>query len=320
MRRLLLAAALAVLLPCLAFAQGYPSKAITMVVPFAAGGPTDTIARIFAVALQQRLGQTVVVENTTGAAGTIGVGRVARAAPDGYTLGIGHWSTHVVNGAIYPLTYDLLNDFEPVSLIASNPQLLVAKKSIPAKDLTELVAWVKANQDKISAGTAGAGAASHVSGVYFQSVTNTRFTFVPYRGTAPALTDIMSGNVQLFIDPAFALLPTARDGTRARALGIASKTRSQLAPDLPTIGEQGLPGFEFNSWYGVWAPKGTPRDITEKVNALMQETLRDPAVVPRLTSQLLEPVTESIAESKKFIAAEIVRARDLLKLVNFQPE
>ena len=212
MKRLLLAAVLAAVLPCLASAQGYPAKAITMVVPFAAGGPTDTIARIFAASLQQRLGQTVVIENTTGAAGTIGVGRVARAAPDGYTLGIGHWSTHVVNGAIYPLTYDLLNDFEPVSLIASNPQLLVAKKSIPAKDLKELVEWVKANQDKISAGTAGAGAASHVSGVYFQSVTNTRFTFVPYRGTAPALTDMVAGQVQVMIS---ALPARCRSSTRS---------------------------------------------------------------------------------------------------------
>src|SRR6478672_4663084 len=156
-------------------AQTYPTRPITLVVPFTAGGPTDTIARIFAQRLGVSLGQTVVVENTTGAAGTIGTGKVVRAVPDGYTVLIGHWSTHVTNGAIYPLTYDLLNDFAPISLIASNPQLLVAKKAIPAKDLNELIAWVKANQDKVSAGTAGAGAASHVSGAYFQSVTGTKF-------------------------------------------------------------------------------------------------------------------------------------------------
>ncbi len=198
-KRLLTAivAAAACVIAAGAYAQTYPTRPITLVVPFTAGGPTDTIARVFAERLRVSLGQTVMVENTTGAAGTIAVGKVVRAAPDGYTVLIGHWSTHVTNGAIYPLTYDLLNDFAPISLIASNPQLLVTKKSIPAKDLKELVAWVKANQDKISAGTGGLGAASHISGIYFQGVTGTKFTFVPYRGTGPALQDVVAGNLDL---------------------------------------------------------------------------------------------------------------------------
>src|SRR5512138_1244760 len=236
MRKLL--AALAMLAASAGFsvahAQGFPSRPISLVVPFAAGGPTDTIARIFAERLRASLGQMVVVENTTGAAGTIGTGRVVRAAPDGYMVLIGHWSTHVVNGAIYPLTFDLLNDFEPISLIASNPQLLVTRKTVPAKDLAELIAWVKANQDKISAGTAGAGAASHVSGVYFQSVTGTKFTFVPYRGTGPAIQDLVAGNLDLMFDQAANSLPQVRNGN-IRAFAVTAKTRLTSAPDIPTV-------------------------------------------------------------------------------------
>src|SRR5258705_11804923 len=224
MRKLLTAivAAAACVIAAGAYAQTYPTRPITLVVPFTAGGPTDTIARFFAERLRVALGQTVMVENTTGAAGTIAVGKVVRAAPDGYTVLIGHWSTHVTNGAIYPLTFDLLNDFEPISLIASNPQLLVAKKSAPAKDLQELIAWGKANQDKISAGTAGPGAASHVSGVYFQSVTGTKFTFVPYRGTGPALQDVVAGNLDLMFDQAASAFPQVRNGN-VKAVAVTAK-------------------------------------------------------------------------------------------------
>ena len=262
-------------------AQTYPSRPITLVVPFAAGGPTDTLSRIFAARLGTNLGQTVVVENTTGAAGTIGTGKVVRAAPDGYTVLIGHWSTHVVNGAIYPLTYDLLNDFAPISLIASNPQLLVAKKAIPAKDLKELIAWVKANQDKVSAGTAGAGAASHVSGVYFQSVTGTKFTFVPYRGTGPALQDVVAGNLDLMFDQAASALPQVRNGN-VRAFAVTSKTRLTSAPDIPTVDEAGMPGFYIAVWHALWLPKGRPNDIVMRLNAAVREALADPAVRSRL--------------------------------------
>ncbi len=322
MRRLLLAAALAAVLPCLASAQGYPNKAVTMVVPFAAGGPTDTIARIFAAALQQRLGQTVVVENTTGAAGTIGVGRVVRAAPDGYTLGIGHWSTHVVNGAIYPLTYDLLNDFEPVSLIASNPQLLVARKTVPAKDLNELVAWVKANQDKVSAGTAGAGAASHVSGVYFQSVTNTKFTFVPYRGTGPALQDVVAGNLDLMFDQAASALPQVRNGN-VRAFAVTAKNRLTSEPNIPTVDEAGMPNFYIAVWHAFWLPKGTPKDIVMKMNATVRDVLADPAVQKRLVElgQDIPPADQQTPQALyAYHKAEIEKWHPIIKAANIKPE
>ena len=283
MKKLLTAIAVAAtcLIVAPANAQTYPSRPITLVVPFAAGGPTDTISRIFAARLGTSLGQTVVVENTTGAAGTIGTGKVVRAASDGYTVLIGHWSTHVVNGAIYPLTYDLLNDFAPISLIASNPQLLVAKKAIPAKDLKELIAWVKANQDKVSAGTAGAGAASHVSGVYFQSVTGTKFTFVPYRGTGPALQDVVAGNLDLMFDQAASALPQVRNGN-VRAFAVTTKTRLTSAPDIPTMDEAGMPGFYIAVWHALWLPKGTPKDIVMRLNAAAREALADPAVRSRL--------------------------------------
>ena len=322
MRRLLIAAALAAFLPCLASAQGYPNKAVTMVVPFAAGGPTDTLARIFAAALQQRLGQTVVVENTTGAAGTIGTGRIVRAAPDGYTLGIGHWSTHVVNGAIYPLTYDLLNDFAPVSLIASNPQLLVARKTIPAKDLTELVAWVKANQDKISAGTAGAGAASHVSGVYFQSVTNTKFNFIPYRGTGPALQDLVAGNIDLMFDQAASALPQVRNGN-VRAFAVTAKNRLTSEPNIPTVDEAGMPNFYIAVWHALWFPKGTPKDIVMKMNATVRDVLADPAVRRRLVElgQDIPAVDQQTPEALyAYHKAEIEKWHPIIKAANIKPE
>src|ERR1700686_53661 len=168
-----------------ALAQTFPSRPITIVVPFAAGGPTDTIARIMAEGMRASPGQTVLIENVTGAAGSIGVGRVARAAPDGYTVGIGHWSTHVVNAAVYPLSYDVLDDFAPISLIANNPQLIVSKNAVPAKDLKELIAWVKQNQEKLAQGPAGVGSGSHIGGIYFQDFTGTKFQFVPYRGAGP---------------------------------------------------------------------------------------------------------------------------------------
>ena len=322
MRRLLIAAALAAILPCLASAQGYPTKAVTMVVPFAAGGPTDTLARIFAAALQQRLGQTVVVENTTGAAGTIGTGRIVRAAPDGYTLGIGHWSTHVVNGAIYPLTYDLLNDFAPVSLIASNPQLLVARKTIPAKDLTELVAWVKANQDKISAGTAGAGAASHVSGVYFQTVTNTKFNFIPYRGTGPALQDLVAGNIDLMFDQAASALPQVRNGN-VRAFAVTAKNRLTSEPNIPTVDEAGMPNFYIAVWHALWFPKGTPKDIVMKMNATLRDVLADPAVRRRLVElgQDIPSVDQQTPEALyAYHKAEIEKWHPIIKAANIKPE
>src|SRR4051795_2058080 len=240
MKTLAFAAALAFASAAIAGANAdtYPSRPITIVVPFAAGGPTDTLARILGERMRQSLGQTVVIENTTGAAGSIAVGRVVRAAPDGYTLGIGHWSTHVVNGAIYPLTYDVLKDLDPVALLPSNPQLIVATNGVPAKDLKELVAWVKANQSKVSAGTAGAGSASHVGGLYFEKFTDTHLTFVPYRGTGPAMLDLMAGQINLMLDQSSNSLPQVREG-KIRAFAVTANKRLASAPDIPTVDEAG---------------------------------------------------------------------------------
>ncbi len=261
--------------------QTYPSRPVTLVVPFAPGGPVDTIARLIAVPMGKALGQTVLVENATGAAGTIGVTRVARAAPDGYTLSIGHWSTHVINGAIYALPFDLLRDLEPLAMIAANPLLIVANPALPAKDLKEFVAWLKANPGKASAGTAGVGSGSHMGGLYFQKASDTQFSFIPYRGTGPALQDLIGGHLQFMVDQASNSLPHVRS-EKVRAFAVTSKTRMAAAPDIPTVDEAGLPGLHMSVWYGVWAPRGTPRESADKLNAAIVAALADATVRQRL--------------------------------------
>ena len=261
-------------------AQSYPSRPITMVVPFAAGGPVDTVARILSEPMRAALGQSLIIENATGAAGSIGVGRVARAAADGYTLSIGHWSTHVVNGAIYQLQYDLLRDFDPIALLPSNPMIVVSKNAVPAKDLKELVAWLRANEGKVSAGTAGAGSGSHVAGVYFQRAIGAHFQFVPYRGTGPALQDLVAGQIDLIVDQASNSVQQVRDG-KIRAYAVTAKRRLAAAPDIPTVAEAGLPALDISVWYGLWAPKGTPKDIVTKLNAAVVQALADPTVRQR---------------------------------------
>src|ERR1700737_450660 len=258
--------------PRIARAQSYPTRPMTMVVPYSAGGPTDTIARIMAERMRTSLGQIILVENTTGAAGTIGVGRVAKAAPDGYTISICHWGTHVVNGAIYELQYHVFNDFEPVSLIATNPQLIVARKTVPAKDLKELIAWLKANAATATQGTAGHGSGSHVSGVYFQSITGTKFQFVPYRGAGPAMQDLVAGQIDIMIDQAANSIPQVRAGT-IKAYAVTDKTRLAAAPDIPTVDEAGVPGLHVSIWHALWMPKGTPKEIIENPNAAIVEAL-----------------------------------------------
>src|SRR5277367_1912703 len=260
-------------------AQPYPARPITMVVPFAAGGPTDTITRIVAERMRTSLGQTVIIENVTGADGSIGVGRVARAAPDGYTLSIGQWSTHVLNGAAYALPYDLLKDFEPVALLATNPELIVSNTAIPAKDLRELIAWLKPSPGKVSVGMASM---SHrVAAVYFQNSTGARFLFVPYRGAGPAMQDLVARQIDMMFDQAANSLPQLRNGT-IKAYAVTAKGRLASAPDVPTVDEAGLPGFYIAVWTALWAPAGAPKPVIAKLNAAVVEALGNAAVRARL--------------------------------------
>jgi tripartite-type tricarboxylate transporter receptor subunit TctC len=274
-------------LPSIVAAADYPTKPITMVVPFTAGGPTDALARALGERMRTTLGQPFIIENVTGAGGSIGVGRVARAAPDGYTVSIGHVGTHVANGALYPLTYDLLNDLDPVALLPSNPMLIVTKKDVPANDLAELIAWVKANPDRVATGTAGVGSGAHISGLFFQNLTEARLRFVPYRGTAPALQDLVAGQIDMIIDQASNSLPQVRSGN-IKPFAVTSKARLASAPDIPSVDEAGLPGFHVEVWSGLWVPKGTPRDIVDKLNAAAVEALADPATRKRFEQLGLE--------------------------------
>ena len=266
----------------LAAAQTYPSRPITMIVAYAAGGPTDATARIVANGMRTSLGQPVIVENVAGANGTIGTGRVAHAAANGYTIVFGNWNTHVANGAVYALAYDLVKDFEPVALVGSVPTLIVAKKAMPANDLKELVVWLKANPGKASAGTGGVGGSTgQVGGVLFQNVTGTRFGFVPYRGAGPAMQDLLAGRIDLMFDTAANSLPPLRAGL-IKAYAVMAKDRIGIAPDIPTADEAGLPGLRLSAWFAVFAPAGTANNIIGKLNFAIVETLADPTVRHRL--------------------------------------
>ena len=264
----------------LAAAQEYPSRPITMVVPFPAGGPLDSVARIMAERMRVALGQAVVIDNVGGASGTVGIGRVIRATPDGYTIVAGGLPTNVLNGAVMTLPYDPL-DIQPISLTIRAPLLVVARKSMPANDLRELIAWLKANPDKASQGTGGIGATSHIAGVFFQQLSGTRFTLVPYRGAGPAMQDLLSEQIDLMIDPASGTLPQVRAG-KIKAYAVTDDHRLAAAPDIPTAAEAGLPGFEIVNWQGFFAPKGTPPAVVERLNAAIVETMADPAVRSRL--------------------------------------
>jgi tripartite-type tricarboxylate transporter receptor subunit TctC len=270
--------------PVSARAQTYPSRPITMIVPFLTGGGADAIGRAVAERMRASLGQPIVIENVGGANGSIGVGRAARAAPDGYTVVMGLWNTHVANGALYALSYDVLKDFEPISLLASNPLLIDAKKSMPANDLNELVAWLKANPGKASQGTPGVGSPGHIAGVSFQKITDTRYSFVPYRGSGAAMQDLVAGQIDLMIEPPTATIPQVRAGT-IKAYAVTAKSRLAIAPEIPTVDEAGLPGFYISNWYALFAPKGTPKNIVARLNTAVVETLADRTSRARLADQ-----------------------------------
>jgi tripartite-type tricarboxylate transporter receptor subunit TctC len=300
--------------------QVYPSRPITMIVPYTAGGQGDTLTRILAEPMRASLGQPVIIDNVGGASGRIGTGRVARATPDGYTLVPGTFSTHVVNGAVHALSYDVLKDFEPVALIANGPQLIVARKAMPANDLKEFIAWLKANPDKASQGTAGTGGTSHLAGVLFQKETGTRFQFVPYRGSA--MQDLVAGNIDLMIDQASNALPQVRSGS-IKVYAVASKTRMAAAPDIPTADEAGLPAFHISNWFAFWAPKGTPKDIVARLNAATVEALADPTVRRRLTDLGLEifPREQQTPEAlAAFHRAEIEKWWPIIKAAGIKAE
>ena len=264
-----------------AAADNFPSRPITIVVPFSAGGPSDVMARILAERMKTTLGESVLVENVTGAGGSIGVGRAVRSPPDGYTISFGHLGTHVANGAIYKLGYDLVTDLEPVALLPSNPMIVVSKNAVPAKSLKELLEWLKAKPAPATAGTAGAGSGSHIAGLYFENVTGAKLQYVPYRGTGPAMNDLVAGQIDLIVDQLSNSINQVRAGN-IRGYAITDTRRAGSASDIPTTDEAGLPGFHMTLWSGLWAPKDTPKDIVAKLNASAVDALNDPAVRAQL--------------------------------------
>jgi len=305
-----------------AAAQPYPSRPITLVVPLGVGGSTDVIGRLMGEGMRQHLGQPIVVENTTGAGGTIGVGRVARAAPDGYTFLIGQWGTNVASGAIYPLQFDLEKDFEPISLIATQPFLIVAKKATPANDLKEFVAYLKANADKVVQGNSGIGTPSHVGGLMFQKAVGVNITMVPYRGAGQSSADLVAGNIDVLLDTPALSLQQHRAGN-VKAFAVASNKRLATAPEIPTTDEAGLPGFYFTFWHALWAPKGTPKEVIARMNGALQVALADPVVQQRFKDQGQDvpprerQTPEVLYEHHK---AEIAKWWPIIKAANIKAE
>jgi len=313
---------LAIVVASSAAAQPYPSRPITMVVPFAPGGPTDTIARILAEHMRPLLGQPVIVENVSGAGGSIGVGRVARATPDGYTLCVGNLSSHVMNGAVYTLQYDLIADFAPIALLSFQPLLIVARKSMPANDLRELVAWLKANPGKATLGIQGVGTAGHVFAVFFYTETGTTVQLVPYRGAGPAMQDLVAGQIDFMIDTPTNSLPQVRGGN-IKAYAVTEDARLPSAPEIPTVDEAGLPGFHFSFWQALWAPKGTPTNIIDKLNSAVVGSLADAAVRRRFAEQgqeiplLAQQTPKALAAYHK---AEVDKWWPIVKASNIKAE
>ena len=324
MKKLLFGAAFAAALQVTtgAIAQGYPSHPIVMVAPLGVGGSTDVIARIIAQGMGQALGQTIVVENTTGAGGTVGEGRIARAAPDGYTIGIGQWGTNVANGAIYPLSYDLMKDFEPVGLIATQPFLIAARKSMPANNLKELIAWLRTNGDKTNEGHSGVGTPAHVAGLLFQKAIGTNFAMVPYRGAGESAQALVAEQIDvLLVTPAISVGQMRAGAIKVYA--VTAPRRLAMAPEIPTTDEAGLPGFYFSFWHAIWVPKGTPKDIIAKLNGALVKALASPATREKLIglSQEIFPVEQQTPEAlRTFQQSEIDKWWPIIKAANIKAE
>jgi len=319
-----LAIAVAVLAAAIgsAAAEDYPSRAITIVVPFPAGGGTPLLARVLAEGMRERLGQTVLVESVPGAGGSIGVARVARAAPDGYTLSFGNWASHVGSGAVYPVDYDLLKDFEPISRIADAPLWIVARKEFPANDLKSAIAWLKANPGKATAATVGVGSGSHLCGIYLEKNVGVSFQFIPYKGGAPASQDLIAGNVDMMCDFSANSLPYYRSG-QIKALALMAKQRWFGAPDVPTVDEMGVPGIYVNFWHGLWAPKGTPKEIIAKLNDAVVKSLADENVRKRFHDQGQEippPDQQTPAALHAFQQADIEKWWPMIKAAGLKGE
>ncbi|MET0671324.1 MAG: tripartite tricarboxylate transporter substrate-binding protein [Xanthobacteraceae bacterium] len=319
MRKLIAAVALAALTSVAVQAQTYPSRQITLIVPFPPGGSTDVAARIMAEKMRPILGQPVIIENVGGAGGSIAVGRLARSAPDGYTIDIGQWDTHV-GSIIYNINFDLQKDFDAVGLISVNPQLMVAKKNLPANRLNELVDWMKKNPG--DAKFVNQNAAAYVTGVMMQQMTNTKVTFIPYRGAGPAMTDLISGQVDLLVVQGAVALPQFRAGT-IKAIANLSPQRSASMPDIPTSDETGVPGLYMSGWFGFFAPKGLPKDVLAKLNGAMKQALADPAVKSRFAELGLDvaSVEQQTPEGlAKFQQAEIEKWWPIIKSSGAKPE
>jgi tripartite-type tricarboxylate transporter receptor subunit TctC len=303
-------------------AENYPSHPITVIVPFSAGGPSDAMMRILAERMKTTLGEVVLIENVTGAGGSLGVGRTVRSPPDGYTIGFGHLGTNVANGAIYKLGYDLVADLEPVVLLPSNPMIIVSKNAVPAKTLAELLGWLKSRPTPATAGTAGAGSGSHIAGLYFENVSGIKLQYVPYRGTAPAMNDLVAGQIDLIVDQTSNSISQVRAGA-IRAYAVTADKRLDSAPDIPTTDEAGLPGFHMTLWSGLWVPKDTPKDIVAKLNAAAVDALNDPAVRKQLENLGLQmpPKDQLTPEALgAWQKAEIAKWWPIIKAANVKVE
>jgi tripartite-type tricarboxylate transporter receptor subunit TctC len=320
----MLAVALAVALAPVASAaaETYPSRPVTLVVPYPAGGVTDTLGRLFAERMKGPLGQNLIIENVGGAGGSIGIGRVARAAPDGYTIGLGSAETNVLNGAALPLQYDVVADFEPIVQLPAYPFMIVSKNAVPAKTLSELVAWIKANADKVSQGTVGSGTMQHLCGLSLQDRIGARWQFIPYRGGTPAMQDMLAGQFDIMCTASGSFLPIVRSG-KIRAYAVTAKSRMPAAPDIPTVDEAGMPGLYAGVWNALFAPKGTPAAIVAKINAAAVEALADPAISRRVTELGLDmpPADHRTPESlAAYQRAEIAKWWPIVKAAGVNPQ